>query len=95
MRERLAGNLRVEIPDTQHLSSCHFLTPSPTSSPSTLPFAFSAPAISLGPRRPHHDTPSEQLLDRRRKYPSPVDTVVDLCALEVAKSVEHLEAAAI
>ena len=56
----------LAIPDTLHLSSCILpprLNTVPDRQPRCSSIAFPAPAISLGPYRPHHDTPSQQLLD--------------------------------
>ena len=50
---------------SQDASSRHFSISSPNASPDALPLASSAPAISLGLHRPHHDTPPERL-DRLR-----------------------------
>jgi len=58
-----AAHSCLAVPDTLHLSSCilpPLLNTVTVPSPDALPFAFGAPAISLGTRQPRHDTRRNQ-----------------------------------
>lgn len=68
----------IAVPDTLHLSSYIF-------PPLLNAVADRQSAISFGPCLPHHDIAPKRLVIVLGKHPSPVGTIVGLCALEVAR----------